>query len=133
MVATAFLFIGKLMTAAAGGGLCFLILTNVDTYANPENETAVSNPLLVSSLVALFSYAVGSLTMNVFSTIIDAVLMCFIHDCDIHDGQAKFAGGELEAHVDRLNSAAKEKGIKHPSEPTDRERGESKAEPLART
>ncbi|XP_060578387.1 choline transporter-like protein 1 isoform X1 [Ruditapes philippinarum] len=88
------LFLGKIgvMAATAAVGLLwFKSRSDLHYYAVPV------------LLVCVFSYLIASSFLSTYEMVIDAMLLCFCHDCDINDGSAAnpyFAGESLMDFVD---------------------------------
>ncbi|KAH3695270.1 choline transporter-like protein 1 isoform X1 [Dreissena polymorpha] len=88
------LFLGKIgvMAATAAVGLLwFKSRSDLHYYAIPV------------LLVCVFSYLIASSCLSTYEMVIDAMLLCFCHDCDINDGTPErpyFAGESLQDFVD---------------------------------
>lgn len=75
-----FVFIGKLFIAAATTALGYLIITNYQYY-----DGKFENPLNPCIAFLAIGYAIGSLFMNVFDSVADALLIVFTIDEQYHE------------------------------------------------
>jgi len=86
LTSTIFVYLGKLMIMACSTALGYAILTQVPTFKDQTESTAVANPFIPCILIAVFTYFIASMFMSVYSQTIETVLMCFIHDKEATGG-----------------------------------------------
>ncbi|KAK3591236.1 hypothetical protein CHS0354_010601 [Potamilus streckersoni] len=108
------LFLGKIgvMAATAAVGIIWL--------KSREDLHFYAIPVL---LVCVFSYFIASCFLSTYEMVIDAMLLCFCHDCDINDGSAErpyYAHESLLKFVDntskQLDALSKRSGGAEESE-----------------
>eukprot|EP00463_Aulacantha_scolymantha_P004940 TRINITY_DN6147_c0_g1_i1.p1 TRINITY_DN6147_c0_g1~~TRINITY_DN6147_c0_g1_i1.p1 ORF type:complete len:99 (-),score=13.62 TRINITY_DN6147_c0_g1_i1:404-700(-) len=64
-------------------------------------EKSISSPVMPCIVTALFAYAISSLFMVVFETIVDTMLVCFCIDLEHNAGGQMMAPIELQKLVDQ--------------------------------
>lgn len=109
------LFLGKIgvmAATAAVGVIWFKSRADLHYYAIPV------------LLVCVFSYFIASSCLSTYEMVIDAMLLCFCHDCDINDGSVErpyYASESLKGFIDgtsnSLNKLHKERGTEEETEP----------------
>jgi len=77
-----FAFIGIVIIAGGGVGICWIWLMNSDDY-KPDSKW---NPFMV---VCVFSYLVGRIFTMVYLIACDAILQCFFTDVELGKGSGK--------------------------------------------
>lgn len=87
--------IGKLFIAA--------LTTMVSYYLMAETnikylDTPTAQPLIPAILIFLASWVIGSLFMQVYSQTINTLMLCYIMDEEMHNGQAQHASRGLHKH-----------------------------------
>ncbi|XP_052775735.1 choline transporter-like protein 1 isoform X1 [Mya arenaria] len=103
------LFLGKIgvMAATAAVGLLwFKSRSDLHYYAIPV------------LLVCVFSYLIASSCLSTYEMVIDAMLLCFCHDCDINDNSPEglYAGDSLMDFVDGTSKELNANRLKNISE-----------------
>lgn len=74
-----FNLIGKLFIAGITGLIGYVIITEVDTY-NDE----LDSPVLSTLIFILIGYIVGAIFINIYGNAADALMHCFLVDCEIN-------------------------------------------------
>jgi choline transporter-like protein 2/4/5 len=81
------LFIGKLGISAICGWGAFVLLENVQDF-KPGGANELSSTWMPVLATIFFAYCVSSAFMDVFNLTIDTILVCYVTDCDEHNGSA---------------------------------------------
>ena len=79
MIGGVFNLIGKLFIGALTGLIGYLIITNVDTYNDKLNS-----PILPSIVFIVIGFIIGSIFINIYGNSSDALMHCFLVDCEIN-------------------------------------------------
>lgn len=74
-----FNLIGKLFIAAVTGLIGYLIITQVQEY-----DSKLNSPILPTLLFILIGWIIGSLFISIYGNSCDALMHCFLVDCDIN-------------------------------------------------
>ncbi|GAX82666.1 hypothetical protein CEUSTIGMA_g10092.t1 [Chlamydomonas eustigma] len=86
------LFLGKLAVAAACGLAAFgLAELNYYTNATDYPNTYLSSPVLPVALSILVGYVVAQIFFSTYEMAIDTIMLAFCEDCELHDGNPKWA------------------------------------------
>eukprot|EP00201_Polytomella_parva_P001783 CAMPEP_0175080930 /NCGR_PEP_ID=MMETSP0052_2-20121109/25824_1 /TAXON_ID=51329 ORGANISM="Polytomella parva, Strain SAG 63-3" /NCGR_SAMPLE_ID=MMETSP0052_2 /ASSEMBLY_ACC=CAM_ASM_000194 /LENGTH=631 /DNA_ID=CAMNT_0016351771 /DNA_START=468 /DNA_END=2363 /DNA_ORIENTATION=- len=86
------LFLGKLAIAASCGFIAFC-LSELSYFNNATRypSTQLSSPVMPVALSIIVGYFAAEVFFSVFEMAIDTVMLCFCEDCDMHDGNPKYA------------------------------------------
>jgi hypothetical protein len=79
LIGGTFNLIGKVFIASLTGLLGYLIITETPKYNDKLNS-----PLLPALLFILIGYIIGALFINIYGNSADALMHCFIVDCEIN-------------------------------------------------
>jgi len=98
---------GKLFITAASTAVCYAIMTNTKK-GREAVEDSRAGFFLMLAVVAVLSYFVAAVFINVFGVCIDTVLLSYCYDLEQHNGADKpyFFPDDLAKHVDRAKERA---------------------------
>lgn len=88
----AFIFVGKMFVSVVTVIICYLILTNSDSFSD---MTSAFMPCLI---IFVIGYAVAIIFMSVYGMAIDTILQCFLVDEEIQKGR----GNAVPKHCPEL-------------------------------
>jgi hypothetical protein len=74
-----FNMIGKLFIAGVTGVIGYIIITQADVYSSKLNS-----PLLPTLVFILVGYVIGSVFISIYGNAADALMHCFLVDCEIN-------------------------------------------------
>jgi len=89
-----FNLIGKLFIAALTGLIGYVIITEADTYNDELNS-----PILPTLIFVLIGYIIGSIFISIYGNASDALMHCFLVDCEINR-DAQHSPPELRQFVE---------------------------------
>lgn len=96
---------GKVLITAVSTLIGFGILKGL------KGDEAITSGVLIMACIALFSFFIATLFVNIFSVCIDTILLCYCVDKESSDGKHYFPA-DLESHVARNDKKAKPAGEK---------------------
>lgn len=79
LIGGVFNFIGKLFIGVLTGLLGYIIITQVESY-----DKKINSPLLPTVCFLIIGYIVGSIFISIYGTASDALMHCFLVDCEIN-------------------------------------------------
>ena len=75
---------GMIFIAASSGMIGYLLITNIDTFADK-----ISSPVLPTFTMVMIGFVIGMVCLSVFGTSSDALMHAFLLDEEINKGQPK--------------------------------------------
>jgi choline transporter-like protein 2/4/5 len=87
------LFLAKLSVSLGCAFLAFVML-NTDEYTQGDN--AISSPVLICSVIAIFSYSIAAVFMGIVEMGIDTTLLSYCRDMEKHGGVPQYAPETLQ-------------------------------------
>lgn len=101
------IFLGKVAVAAAAG-IVALAMCELNYYNDPVKhpDTYLYSPILPVAISIITAFAVASVFFAVYEMAIDTILLSFCEDCEVNNGEPRFAppllmevvGGSGSAH-----------------------------------
>jgi len=92
VVSSVLLFLGRVFVVVGSSTIVYYILTG--SYTNEVH--GLIGPMVV---VIFLSYFTAAMFMDIFQMSADTIIMCFITDEEIHEGQAKYGNKELNGFI----------------------------------
>ena len=89
-----FNIIGKLFIACITALLGYIIITQAEKY-----NSKLNSPILPTIVFLFIGYIIGAIFINIYGNACDALLHCFIADCEINR-DPKHSPKELRAFVE---------------------------------
>ena len=104
---------GKLMITAASTAVCYAIMTN-NKKAREATGDSNAGFFLMLAVVAVVSYFIAAVFINVFGVCIDTVLLSYCYDLEQHNGADKpfFFPSDLAKHVDAAKARSADQKAK---------------------
>ena len=94
LIGGVFNLIGKLFIAVITGLLGYIIITQAEQY-----NSKLNSPILPTVVFSVIGYIIGAIFINIYGNACDALLHCFLVDCEINR-DPKHSPEKLRAFVE---------------------------------